>query len=152
SHLQSNRWRALATLLAFAFSVSLMLVEAGAQGSRARGRSQLQQNSAGGANPQQARRKNIASVRSLDTSDGSRVMITSDVPLNDYSAYWGGDRFYVVIPDADIIYQNAQTLQSSLRGQGFQDVRIEKRGNDLIISFRMMPGMRARPEQKFNRL
>lgn len=150
SHLQFNRWRALVTLLAFAVFVSLMFIEAGAQGSRRR--SQLQQNSAAGTNPQQTRRKNIASVRSLDTTDGSRVTITSDVPLNDYSAYWGGDRFYVVIPDADIIYQNAQTLQASLRGQGFQDVRIEKKGNDLVISFRMMPGMRARAEQKFNRL
>lgn len=145
-----NRWRALAALLAFAVFVSLMLVEAGAQGQRAR--STLQQNTASGANAQQAARKSIVSVRNVDTRDGSRVTITSDVPLNDYEAYWAGDRFFVVIPNADISSQNVQTLQTSLRGQGFQEVRIERKGNDLVFSFRMQTGMRARPDQKFNRL
>jgi hypothetical protein len=148
SPLKANRWRALTLLLAFAVFVSLMLVEAGAQGKR----SQLQQNTAAGSNQQQARRKNIASVRNVDTQDGSRVSITSDVPLNDYEAYWDGERFYVVIPNAELISQNSQTLQTTLRGQGYQDVRVERRGNDLVFSFRMLAGMRARPEQKFNRL
>lgn len=144
-----NRWRALAAWLAFVVFVSLMFVEAGAQGRRAR--SQLQQNTASGANPQAAR-KSIASVRNVDTGDGSRVSITSDVPLNDYAAYWNGDRYYVVIPDAEMATRDVQSLQNSLRGQGFQDVRIERQGNDVVISFRLQPGMRARVEQKFNRL
>lgn len=142
-------WRALTLLLAFCLFVSFMLVGAGAQGSR---RSRPAQNSSSGTGPQQTPRKNIASVRSTDTPDGSRVIITSDVPLNDYEAYWGGDRFFVIIPNAEITYQNVQTLQSSLRGRGFQDVRIERKGNDLVFSFRMQSGFRARPEQKFNRL
>jgi hypothetical protein len=150
---KANKWHALAALLATLVFVSLMLVEAGAEGARAqRGRSQPQQNSATGINAQQARRKSIASVRNLDTSDGSRVSITSDVPLNDYAAYWSGDRYYVVIPDADLLMRDVQTLQNSLRGRGFQDVRIEKKGNDVLLSFRLQPGMRARVEQKFNRL
>ncbi|HEV7843220.1 MAG TPA: hypothetical protein VGO69_05955, partial [Pyrinomonadaceae bacterium] len=94
----NHKWRALAAWLAFAVFVSLMLVEAGAQGRR--GRSQPQQNTASGTNPAQASRKSIASVRNVDTREGSRVTITSDVPLNDYAAYWSGDRYYVVIPDA----------------------------------------------------
>ncbi|HEY0319401.1 MAG TPA: HEAT repeat domain-containing protein [Pyrinomonadaceae bacterium] len=143
------RWRALAAWLAFAVFVSLMLVEAGAQGRR--GRSQPQQNTASGTNPQQ-NRKSIASVRNVDTRDGSRVTITSDVPLNDYAAYWNGDRYYVVIPEAELITRDAQSLQNSLRGAGYQDVLIEKKGNDVVISFRIQPGMRARVEQKFNRL
>lgn len=145
SPLKVNNWRALTLLLAFTAFVSLMVIAAGAQGRRS-------QSTAPSANPQQIRRKNIASVRSFDTTDGSRVTITSDVPLNDYEAYWGGDRFFVIIPNAEITYQNVQTLQASLRGRGFQDVRIERKGNDLVFSFRMQPGLRARPEQKFNRL
>jgi hypothetical protein len=145
SPLNVNSWRALILLLAFTAFVSLMLINAGAQGRRS-------QNTASSPNPRQNGRKSIASVRSVDTPDGSRVTITSDVPLNDYEAYWGGDRFFVIIPNAEITYQNVQTLQASLRGRGFQDVRIERKGNDLIFSFRMQPGLRARPEQKFNRL
>lgn len=152
SHLLAHRWRALVTLLAFAVFVSLMFAVAGAQNARPRGRSQPPQNSIAGINSQQARRKSIASVRSVDTSDGSRVTITSDVPLNDYEAYWGGDRFFVIIPNADVTSQSLQSLQTSLRGQGFQDVRIERKGNDLVFSFRLQPGMRAHPDQKFNRL
>lgn len=141
-------WRALTFLLALSLFASFMLVEAGAQGRRSR----PAQTTSPSLSAPQAQRKNIASVRSLDTSDGSRVTITSDVPLNDYEAYWGGDRFFVIIPNAEITYQNVQTLQASLRGRGFQDVRIERKGNDLVFSFRMQAGFRARPEQKFNRL
>lgn len=148
SPLKVNSWRALTLLLAFTAFVSFVLIEAGAQGRRL----QSSQSNSSGAGQQQTRRKNIASVRSLDTSDGSRVTITSDVPLNDYEAYWGGDRFFVIIPNAEITYQNVQTLQASLRGRGFQDARIERKGNDLVFSFRMQYGFRARPEQKFNRL
>lgn len=142
-----NSRRALTLLLAFTAFVSLMLLEAGAQGRR---QSSTQSNAA--SSRPQTDRKNIASVRSVDTADGSRVSITSDVPLNDYEAYWGGDRFFVIIPNAEITYQNVQTLQSTLRGRGFLDVRIERKGNDLVFSFRMQSGFRARPEQKFNRL
>lgn len=142
-----NSWRALTLLVVLTAFVSLMLVQAGAQGRRA----PSSQSNASSARPQTGR-KNIASVRVVDTSDGSRVTITSDVPLNDYEAYWGGDRFFVIIPNAEITYQNVQTLQASLRGRGFQDVRIERKGNDLVFSFRMQSGFRARPEQKFNRL
>jgi hypothetical protein len=91
-------------------------------------------------------------VRNFDSSDGSRVSITSDVPLNDYAAYLSGNRYFVVIPDADLITRDIQGLQNSLRGQGFQDVRIERKGNDIVLSFGLRPGMRARVEQKFNRL
>jgi hypothetical protein len=137
------KWRALTLWLAFAVFVSIMLIEAGAQGRR----SQFQPNTASGSNPQQTRRKSIASVRNTDTTSSSRVSITSDVPLNDYAAYWSGNRYFVVIPDADLITRDVQSLQNSLRGQGFQDVRIEKKGNDIVLSFGLRPGMRARVEQ-----
>ncbi len=74
-------------------------------------------------------------------------MITSDGALNEYSAYRSGERFYVVIPEAD-----APRLLSSLRGRGFEDMRVQKRGNDVMISFRLLQGASARVSQKFNRL
>jgi HEAT repeat protein len=92
-------------------------------------------------------RKNITPLRSGDTSEGSRITITSDAPLNDYSAYRSGDRYYVVIPEA-----NAPRAQSGLRGRGFEDVQVQKRGNDAILSFKLQPGTNARVSQRFNRL
>jgi hypothetical protein len=92
-------------------------------------------------------RKNITPLKSGDTSEGSRITITSDAPLNDYSAYRSGDRYYVIIPEA-----NAPNAQSGLRGRGFEDVKVQKRGNDAILSFKLQPGTNARVSQRFNRL
>ena len=75
------------------------------------------------------------------------MTVTTDAVLNDYSAYRSGDRFYVVIPDA-----NAPRLLSKLRGRGFDDVKIERRGVSVVLSFRLQPGTSARVDQKYNRL
>jgi HEAT repeat protein len=93
-----------------------------------------------------SQKKNITQLRGSDAPDGSRVMITSDVPLNDYSAYRSGDRYYVVIPEA-----NAPRAES-MRGRGFEDVQVQKRGGDAVLSFRLQPGTSAHVKQKFNRL
>ena len=110
-----------------------------------------QQGAGGNANTQTAQakpqQKNITPLRSGDTSEGSRITITSDAPLNDYSAYRSGDRYYVVIPEA-----NAPRAQGGLRGRGFEDVQVQKRGNDAILSFKLQPGTNARVSQRFNRL
>lgn len=92
-------------------------------------------------------KKSITPLRVVDTQEGSRVTITSDAPLNDYSAYRSGNRFFVVIPQAD-----APRLLSALRGRGFDDVQVQKRGTDVVLSFRLQPGTTARVDQKFNRL
>src|SRR5688572_24499643 len=76
---------------------------------------------------QKAQKKNITPIRSGETSEGSRITITSDAPLNDYSAYRSGDRYYVVIPEA-----NAPRAQGGLRGRGFEDVQVQKRGDDAV--------------------
>ncbi len=96
---------------------------------------------------QTPQKKNITPVRSSDTAEGSRIVITSDGALNDYSAYRSGDRFYVVIPAAE-----ASRFLSGLRGRGFEDMRLQKRGNDIVVSFRLLAGAVARVSQKFNRL
>ena len=91
--------------------------------------------------------KNLTRLNSSETTEGSSITIFSDLPLNDYSAYRGGDRFYVLVPGAD-----ASRLVAGLRGRGFTDVRTQKRGNDVLLSFRLLAGATARVSQKFNRL
>jgi hypothetical protein len=149
---QNKRW--LAPVSAFVLLVLVFFagVDAHAQKKKPAPKKTPQQQGAGtNANTQTAQtkpqQKNITPLRSGDTSDGSRITITSDAPLNDYSAYRSGDRYYVVIPEA-----NAPRAQGGLRGRGFEDVQVQKRGNDAILSFKLQPGTNARVSQRFNRL
>ncbi len=95
----------------------------------------------------QSQKKNLTRLNAGDTAEGSSITIFSDLPLNDYSAYRSGDRFYVLIPSAD-----ASRIATGLRGRGFQDVRAQRKGNDVLLSFRLLAGATARVSQKFNRL
>ncbi|HEX8179950.1 MAG TPA: HEAT repeat domain-containing protein [Pyrinomonadaceae bacterium] len=90
--------------------------------------------------------KNIAGMSSSDAPGGSRVTITSDGALNDYSAYRSGDRFYVVIPQA-----SAKGV-GGVRGRGFEGAQVQRRGQDVVLSFKLQPGASARVDQRFNRL
>jgi photosystem II stability/assembly factor-like uncharacterized protein len=85
-------------------------------------------------------------LKSSDTAEGSRVTINANVPLNDYSAYRRGDRFFVFITRTTVLQR------SDLRGRGFEDTRLEKRGDDVLVSFRLQPGASARVDQSSNRL
>ncbi len=142
-------------LYAFALAVLVLVFLAGAGDASAQRRrrpaTSKQQQSSANANtqaPQAAqRRKNITPLKSGDTAEGSRITITSDEPLNDYSAYRAGDRYYVVIPEA-----NAPRAAGGLKGKGFEDVQVQKRGNDAVLSFKLQPGTNARVQQRFNRL
>jgi hypothetical protein len=136
----SNRSRLVAIALVFVASLCLAGLRAGAQ--RARPAQTGNTNTAAAA-----QNKSITPLRASETPDGSRITITSDGALNDYSAYRSGDRFYVEIPSAE-----APRLLSNLRGRGFDDVRVQKRGNNVILSFRLLAGAAARVNQKFNRL
>lgn len=84
--------------------------------------------------------------RGSDTSSGSRVTIKSDDPLNDYSAYRSGDRFYVVLP------KSAAGAISKGSGKGYTDVQVQQRGDSVVVSYKVQPGAKPRVEQKFNRL
>jgi len=81
------------------------------------------------------------------TAQGSRITMKADRTLVDYSAYRSGDHFYVVISTAD-----ADVMPSVKSGRGFSDMQVKKRGNDVVVSFRIQPGAKPRVEQKFNRL
>ncbi len=88
----------------------------------------------------------VATLRSSDSSEGSRVALSSDQSLNDYEAYRRGDRFYIKIPATDVPRAEA------LRGRGFADVRVQRSGDSTVISFRLPPGASAHVEQRGNRL
>src|SRR5947209_12363374 len=105
-------------------------------------RAQQNDNSA----PAKPHNKSIARMSSSDAPSGSKVTITSDGALNDYSAYRSGDRFYVVIPQA-----NAKGL-GGVRGRGFEGAQVQRRGQDVVMSFKLQPGASARVDQRFNQL
>ena len=89
----------------------------------------------------------LAAIRSLDTQQGTRILITSDVTLTDYQAYREGNRFYVAIP-----YATEPKVQNELRGRGFWDAKVERRGEDVLLSFGLEAGTSASVSQRFNRL
>jgi hypothetical protein len=92
------------------------------------------------------KRQHVATLRSSDSPEGSRVALSSDQSLNDYEAYRRGDRFYVKIPAADMPRAEA------VRGRGFADVKTQRNGDSTVVSFRLQPGATARVEQRSNRL
>jgi hypothetical protein len=149
----SKKWLAPVSVFVLLLLVFLAGVDAGAQKKKrpATGPKPQQQSAGTNSNTQTAQakpqKKNITPLKSGETSEGSRITITSDAPLNDYSAYRSGDRYYVVIPEA-----NAPRAAGGMRGRGFEDVQVQKRGNDAILSFKLQPGTNARVSQRFNRL
>ena len=141
-------------LIAIALSTLLMLWLAtgfAVPQKRGRGAGSSPASTQSNANTQTAQqkppKKNITPLRAGETAEGSRVTITSNEDLKDYSAFRSGNRFYVVIPNAD-----APLAQSDLRGRGYEDMQVQKKGNDVVLSFRLQPGVNARVNQKFNRL
>jgi len=91
--------------------------------------------------------KRITSVWTATNAQGSRVHVVSDSPVNDYEGYTRGGHFYVKIPFADL-----PAARGSLLGRGFDDVKIQRYGDGIIITFRLQPGTAARVEQAANRL
>ncbi|MDT5061428.1 MAG: hypothetical protein QOH63_1887 [Acidobacteriota bacterium] len=91
--------------------------------------------------------KRIVAARRSDTPDGSRLTLTSDSPLDDYSSYVEGERFFVHLPEATFIGE-----QSELNGNGFAGLRIEQRNDDVVISFRLQQGATVNISRNFNRL
>lgn len=132
------RTRLLAALVA-ALALSALLLAGGASAQRTA--RQGNENASGGA-----KSKRVVGVRSSDTGNGSRVTITADDTLKDYSAYRSGDRFYVVLPKA------AAGARGGGSGKGYSDMQVQQRGDSVVLSYRVQPGAKPRVEQKFNRL
>src|SRR5436190_20648482 len=103
-------------------------------------------NSNNSNNSNSGKRNHIATIHSADSSEGSRVSISSDQSLTDYEAYRRGDRFYVRIPAADVPRAEA------VRGRGFADVTAQRSGSSTTLAFRLQPGSTAHVQQNGNRL
>jgi HEAT repeat protein len=151
SHLSLGKLRFVLMLLALAGPLLFTTWQAGAQKKKAAPRA----SATPAATPQtsttqtapKSQKINLVRMRSSDTSDGSSVSLESDGVMNKYSAYRKEDRFYVVVPELD-----AQRAQSNLRGRGFQNVQVQKNGNETVRVFRLQPGAKASVRQRFNRL
>lgn len=132
-------FRARVSYVLLAFALLAMLVA-----SVSHAQQPANSNAAGQQQPKRAKR--ITPLRASDSAQGSRVTITSDGELNDYSAYRSGDRFIVVIPQAQ------GGGGEGARGRGFEGAQVSRRGNDLIYTFKLQPGASAKVSQHFNRL
>ncbi|MBV9928853.1 MAG: HEAT repeat domain-containing protein [Acidobacteria bacterium] len=126
----------LLVVLVAALALTALLSAGGASAQR-----QGNDNASGGN-----KSKRVVGVRSSDSGSGSRVTITADDTLKDYSAYRSGDRFYVVLPKA------AAGARGSGSGRGYSDMQVQQRGDSVVLSYRVAPGAKPRVEQKFNRL
>jgi hypothetical protein len=91
--------------------------------------------------------RRVTALQLGDAGEGSRVTVVSDSPLSDYEAFRRGDRFYVKIPLADFT-----SASPHFRGDGFEDVQVQRVGDGLIVSFKLQPGSTARVDQRGNRL
>lgn len=96
---------------------------------------------------QSKNQKRITSLQIGEASEGARVTVVSDSALNDYEAFRRGDRFYVRIPLADFT-----AGKPGFRGDGFEDVQVQKVGDSVVVSFKLQPGATARVDQRSNRL
>lgn len=92
-------------------------------------------------------RKRITSLQSGQTASGTRVSVFSDSSLSDYEAFRRGDRFYVKVPLASF-----DAPQPNLRGDGFEDIQVQRVGDSIVVSFKLQPGANARVDQRSNRL
>jgi len=126
SMVRENRWRPAVVLFAFVALISLATTL---------GLSQVKS------------QKRVTALQLGDAAEGARVTIVSDSALNDYEAFRRGDRFYVKIPLADFA-----AASPNFRGNGFEDVRVQKVGDSVIVSFKLQPGATARVDQRSNRL
>jgi hypothetical protein len=96
---------------------------------------------------QKSSQKRITSVQLGELAEGSRVSVFSDSALTDYEAFRRGDRFYVRIPLADFT-----AAQPNFRGDGFDDIQIQRVGDGILVSFKLQLGASARVDQRSNRI
>jgi len=87
-------------------------------------------------------------LRVVETAEGSRVRLSSDAPFEGQQAFADGERFLVLVPEAD-----ASALRvEGLSGRGFARVEAEQRGADALLVFHPRAGYAAAASASFNRL
>ena len=86
-------------------------------------------------------------MKASDSREGARVTLLADLALNGYEAFHRGDRFSVKIPASEFA-----SSQPNFRGNGFEDVQVQRSGANVLISFKLQPSATARVDQRGNRL
>ena len=90
----------------------------------------------------------VTSLNSGRTQSGNEyVVLNAANPISDYAMYFNGGRFYLVISHARL-----DVIQDGLRGATFSEPLIEKRGDDLVLSFVLSPGTKASVLERANGL
>jgi hypothetical protein len=77
----------------------------------------------------------------------TRVTVSADAPLDDYSVRREGESLTVEIPWASV-----RSPRLSAEGQAFTDARAEQDGDSVRIGFRLRPGASVRLAGGFNRV
>ena len=80
-------------------------------------------------------------------ADGLRVTITTDSWHGEYVTYRSGDNFVVVVPQA-----NPSLVSWGFNGRGVTEARVEQRGDDVALLFKIPPCFKPSLEQQQNRL
>jgi hypothetical protein len=80
----------------------------------------------------------ITSIDTRTTRTNEHILLNSAVWVRDYSMYFRGGRFYLLIPNAKL-----DLIQEDLEGRSFSQLLVEKRGGDLILSVKLLPGTKA---------
>lgn len=80
-------------------------------------------------------------------ANGLRVTITTDSFSGEYVTYWSGDNFVVLVPQA-----NVSTVTWGFKGRGVAEVRVEQRGDDAALLFKIKPCLKPSLNQQQNRL
>lgn len=91
--------------------------------------------------------RRITAVFVAAGTEGARVTIVSDSQLTESEAFRRGERFYVRIPLAEFV-----AAQPAFRGDGFEDVQIQKVGDSVVVSFKLEVGASARVDEGGNQI
>ena len=81
------------------------------------------------------------------SSDEERLFLNAAAPIREYAVYFRNGRFFLSLPRARL-----DLIQDGLTGEVFTDTAYEQRGEEMIISFALLPGTRARVEEQSNGL
>jgi hypothetical protein len=88
----------------------------------------------------------VVSLRMTTSPQGARIIVTSDHFFSGYESYRRSDRFYVKLPAANL------PSVAGMHGRGFTDIKAQREGDGLLLSFRLEPGASAHVEQHGNEI
>jgi hypothetical protein len=91
--------------------------------------------------------RQISSVRSQNTTNGSRVVLTFEGTVTDYGAYRNGNKFLVLIPGAELSLN-----EIVVKGDGFSNSKVEARGTNLAFTFHLDANIKASVSENGNRI